>query len=128
MEHHGFSFEGLRVYKATRQLVKDVYVLVNKLPAVENFALSSQIRRAVVSVKSNIAEGSGRNHAKDKAHFIDMAYGSLMETYSELETAADLGYITENEVLDIKAQIIEIGKMLSGLRTSILNASPSASR
>ena len=128
MEHHGFSFEGLRVYKATRQLVKDVYVLVNKLPAVENFALSSQIRRAVVSVKSNIAEGSGRNHAKDKAHFIDMAYGSLMETYSELETAADLGYITENEVLDIKAQIIEIGKMLSGLRTSILNASPSAPR
>ena len=128
MEHHGFSFEGLRVYKATRQLVKDVYVLVNKLPAVENFALSSQIRRAVVSVKSNIAEGSGRNHAKDKAHFIDMAYGSLMETYSELETAADLGYITENEVLDIKAQIIEIGKMLSGLRTSILNVSPSAPR
>ena len=128
MEHHGFSFEGLRVYKATRQLVKDVYVLVNKLPAVENFALSSQIRRAVVSVKSNIAEGSGRNHAKDKAHFIDMAYGSLMETYSELETAAGLGYITENEVLDIKAQIIEIGKMLSGLRTSILNVSPSAPR
>lgn len=60
MESHDFSFEGLRVYKATRQLVKDVYVLVNKLPAIENFALSSQIRRAVVSVKANIAEGSGR--------------------------------------------------------------------
>ena len=122
MENHDFSFEGLRVYKATRQLVKDVYVLVNKLPAIENFALSSQIRRAVVSVKANIAEGSGRNHAKDKAHFIDMAYGSLMETYSELETAADLGYITEEEVKNIKPQIIDIGKMLSGLRTSILNA------
>ena len=120
MENHDFSFEGLRVYKATRQLVKDVYVLVNKLPAIENFALSSQIRRAVVSVKANIAEGSGRNHPKDKAHFIDMTYGSLMETYSELETAADLGYITE-EVKNIKAQIIDIGKMLSGLRTSILN-------
>ena len=89
MENHDFSFEGLRVYKATRQLVKDVYVLINKLPAIESFALSSQIRRAVVSVKSNIAEGSGRNHPKNKAHFIDMAYGSLMETYSELETAAD---------------------------------------
>lgn len=99
----------------------DVYVLVNKLPAIENFALSSQIRRAVVSVKANIAEGSGRNHSKDKAHFIDMAYGSLMETYSELETAVDLGYITDEEVKNIKPQIIDVGKMLSGLRSSILN-------
>lgn len=122
MDNHDFSFEGLRVYKATRHLVKGVYVLVNKLPAIENFALNSQIRRAVVSVKANIAEGSGRNHAKDKAHFIDMAYGSLMETYSELETAADLGYITEEEVKNIKPQIVDIGKMLSGLRTSLLNS------
>ena len=122
MENHDFSFEGLRVYQAARQLVKDVYLLVNKLPAVENFALSSQIRRAVVSVKSNIAEGSGRNHAKDKAHFIDMAYGSLMETYSELETAAHLGYITEEEVKIIKPNFVDVGKMLSGLRTSFLSA------
>lgn len=122
MTNHDFSFEGLRVYKATRQLVKDVYVLVNKLPAIENFALSSQIRRAVVSVKANIAEGSGRSHAKDKAHFIDMAYGFLLETYSELETAADLDYITAEEVQNIKPQIIDIGKMLSGLRHSLLNS------
>lgn len=121
MENHDFSFEGLRVYQAARQLVKDVYRLVNELPPIENFALSSQIRRAVVSIKSNIAEGSGRNHAKDKAHYIDMAYGSLMETYSELETAADLEYITEDELKNIKTQFIEIGKMLSGLRSSILN-------
>ena len=97
MESHGFSFEGLRVYQTTRQLVKDVYVLVKKLPSKEYFALSSQIRRAVVSITAKIAEGSGRNHPKDKAHFIDIAYGSLMETYSELVTAADLGYITEQE-------------------------------
>ena len=118
MENHDFSFEGLRVYQAARQLVKDVYMLVNRLPSIENFALSSQIRRAVVSIKANIAEGSGRNHAKDKAHFIDMAYGSLMETYSELETAADLNYISEKELNNIKPQFVEIGKMLSGLRTS----------
>ena len=124
MDSHDFSFEGLRVYKAIRQLIKDVYVLVNRLPAVENFALGSQIRRAVVSVKANIAEGSGRNHPKDKAHFIDMAYGSLLETFSELETAADLGYITEEDVKNIKPQIIDIGKMLSGLRTSILSSAP----
>lgn len=122
MQNHDFSFEGLRVYQTARQLVKDVYVLVNKLPAIENFALSSQIRRAIVSVKANIAEGSGRNHAKDKAHFIDMAYGSLMETYSELETAADLGYLTGKEVKIIKPQFVDVAKMLSGLRTSILNS------
>ena len=120
MESHGFSFEGLRVYQVTRLLVKDVYALVKKLPSIEDFALSSQIRRAVVSITANIAEGSGRNHPKDKAHFIDIAYGLLMETYSELVTAADLGYITEQEVKDIKPQFIEIGKMLSGLRNSIL--------
>ncbi len=124
MENHDFSFENLRVYKAARQLVKDVYVIVSKLPAIENFALSSQIRRAVVSVKANLAEGSGRSHAKDKAHFIDMAYGSLMEVYSEIETAADLSYITEEELKNIKLQIIDISKMLSGLRTSILSHEP----
>lgn len=121
MTNHDFSFKGLRVYQATRQLVKDVYILVNKLPAIENFALGSQIRRAVVSISANIAEGSGRNHVNDKAHFIDIAYGSLMETYSELLTASDLGYITEHEVLDMKPQFIDVGKMLSGLRTSFLN-------
>lgn len=121
MENHDFSFENLRVYQAARWLVKDVYVIVSKLPAIENFALSSQIRRAVVSVKANLAEGSGRNHAKDKAHFVDMAYGSLMEVYSEIESAADLGYITEEEVKSIKLQIIDISKMLSGLRSSILS-------
>ena len=121
MSTHDFSFEGLRVYQATRLLVKDVYTLVNKFPAVENFALSSQVRRAIVSVSANIAEGSGRNHAKDKAHFIDIAYGSLLETYSELLTAADLGYINEDELLSIKPQFVDIGKMLSGLRTSLLN-------
>ena len=121
MTNHDFSFEGLRVYQATRQLVKDVYVLENKFPAVENFALSSQVRRAIVSVSANIAEGSGRNHAKDKAHFIDIAYGSLLETYSELLTAADLKYITEQEVLGIKSQFVDVGKMLSGLRTSLLS-------
>lgn len=121
MDNHDFSFEGLHVYQAARQLVKDVYLLVKKLPPIENFALSSQIRRAVVSVKANIAEGSGRISPKDKAHFIDIAYGSLMETYSELETAADLEYIPEQEVKNIKQQFVDIGKMLSGLRSSFLN-------
>ena len=116
-----FTFFDLRVYQEAKELVKSVYTLLDKFPKYETYALGDQLRRAVVSVKSNIAEGSGRNHAKDKAHFIDMAYGSLMETYSELETAADLGYITEEDVKNIKPNFVDVGKMLSGLRTSILS-------
>ena len=116
MTNHDFSFEGLRVYQATRQLVKDVYVLVNKFPAVENFALSSQVRRAVVSVSANIAEGSGRNHAKDKAHFIEMAFGSLMEVSSQFEIAEELGYITTEDRLSMDELVKEEARLLSGLQ------------
>ena len=116
MQNHDFSFEGLRVYQAARQLVKDVYVLVNKLPAIENFALSSQIRRAIVSVKANIAEGSGRNSFKEKSHFIEIAYGSLMEAFSQLQIAQDLGYITEEDIDTIRPSFINVAKMLSGLK------------
>lgn len=118
MENHDFSFEGLRVYQAARQLVKDVYLLVSKLPAVENFALTSQIRRAVVSVKSNIAEGSGRFSIKEKIHFIEIAYGSLTETLCQLDIAHDLNYINDKEFEVEKDRIDIIGKQLSGLRAS----------
>ena len=118
MENHDFSFEDLRVYKATRQLVKEVYVLVNKLPSIENFALSSQIRRAVVSVPSNIAEGSGRFSVKEKIHFLEIAYGSLTETLCQLDIAHDLSYINDEEFNTEKEKINVIGKQLSGLRAS----------
>ena len=62
-----------------------------------------------------------REGINSDTHFIDIAYGSLLETYSELLTAADLGYITEQEVLRIKPQFVDVGKMLSGLRQSLLH-------
>ena len=111
-------FEGLRVYKATRQLVKDVYVLINKLPAIESFALSSQIRRAVVSVKSNIAEGSGRVSRKEKIHFLEISYGSLMEAYCQLQIALEVGYITDDDLARIKPLLFETSRLISGLRNS----------
>ena len=73
------SKKKLDVYAKSRQLVVTVYSLLKHFPAEEKYALGDQMRRAVISVPSNIAEGSGRTSAKDQAHFFEMAFGSLME-------------------------------------------------
>ena len=116
MEDKRFSFEGLDVYKAARTLVSDVYRLQHKFPKYETYALGDQIRRSSSSVTSNIAEGSGRNSFKEKSHFIGIAYGSLMEAFSQLQIAQDLGYLTERDINEIRPQFISVAKMLSGLK------------
>ena len=116
MEEKKFSFEGLEVYQAARALVREVYLLQNKFPKTETFALGDQIRRSASSVTSNIAEGSGRNSFKEKVHFIEISYGSLMEAFSQLQIAQDLGYITEKDVDGIRPSFINVAKMLSGLK------------
>jgi four helix bundle protein len=115
-----FAYEQLEVYKLARYYVKEVYVLSAKFPLKEDFALTSQIRRAAVSITSNIAEGTSRFSLKDKSHFIEIAYGSLMETYSQLQIATDLQYIEENELKMIVPTIIELRNRLSALRRSYL--------
>ena len=115
MEDRKFSFEGLEVYQAARNLVKEVYLLQSKFPKTETFALGDQVRRSASSVTSNIAEGSGRSSNKEKVHFIEIAYGSLMEAFSQLQTAQDLGYITEGDIDSIRPLFISVAKMLSGL-------------
>jgi len=116
MEDKRFSFEGLDVYKAARTLVRDVYRLQHKFPKFETYALGDQIRRSASSVTSNIAEGSGRNSFKEKSHFIEIAYGSLMEAFSQLQIAQDLGYLTDDDIDGIRPQFISVAKMLSGLK------------
>ncbi len=116
MGYREFSFEGLEVYQAARVLVRDVYRLQQKFPRTEIYALGDQIRRSASSVTSNIAEGSGRNSNKEKVHFIEIAYGSLMEAFSQLQIAQDLGYLTELDIDTIRPQFISVAKMLSGLK------------
>jgi four helix bundle protein len=113
-----FSFLDLRVYKEAKSLVKEVYIILDKFPKCEVYALGDQLRRAVVSVPSNIAEGTGRFSVKEKIHFLEISYGSLTETLCQLDIANDLGYITEEDFKIIKEKISVIGKQLSGLRTS----------
>lgn len=116
-----FTFFDLRVYQEAKEFVKSVYTLLDKFPKYETYALGDQLRRAVTSVPSNIAEGSGRFSNKEKIHFIEIAYGSLTETLCQFDIAHDLNYITDEEFANEKERINVIGKRLSGLRASFQN-------
>lgn len=113
-----YSFEKLNVWQESKKLVVEVYHLLDNFPKLEKFALCDQIRRAIVSVPSNIAEGSGRKSLKEQIHFLEISYGSLMETYNQLLIAIDLGYITEESVEAIKPSIDGVAKMINGLSSS----------
>lgn len=115
-----FSFEKLDVYKLSRSLVLDVYSIINTLPANEKFALASQLQRSIVSIPSNIAEGSGRISIKEKIHFLEIAYGSLMEAYCQLEICRDLNYITESSLKEIKQKFFILSRLLTALRQSFV--------
>ncbi len=120
MDEGLFSCRKLVVYQHSRRYVKTLYLLMKKFPAEEKYALCDQIRRAAVSITSNIAEGMGRVSEKDKLHFIEFAFGSLYETMSQIEIALDLEYITQEEYNDVENQVTQIARMLSGLRKTYL--------
>lgn len=113
-----FAFENLEVYKAARMLVKGIYELQNKFPKEEKYALGDQIRRSAVSITSNIAEGSGRNSVKEKIHFVEIAFGSMTESFSQLQIAQDLGYISVDEIDFLRADYNKVAALLSNLRKS----------
>ena len=115
-----YAFENLSAWKESRKLVMIVYQLLDRFPKFENYALCDQIRRSIVSVPSNLAEGSGRISAKEQLHFYEISYGSLMEAYNQLILAADLKYIGEENLEDLKPQIDSVARMLNGLRSSLL--------
>lgn len=116
-----YSFEKLDVYVEARALVKAIYSLSAHFPESERYALTDQIHRAVVSVTSNIAEGTSRTSTKDKAHFVEMSYGSLMEVVSQLQIAMDLGYISKQQYADLQTPIENISYKLYALRQSFVN-------
>lgn len=116
-----FSFTKLAAYQRSMDLVQDVYAVMKIFPAEERFALCDQLRRAVVSVPSNIAEGLSRFSDKEKAHFLEISYGSLMETYCQLDIAKRLGYITDTQFVDFEKRIEDIAKPIAGLRNKSLN-------
>ena len=115
-----YAFENMNAWKESRKLVVEVYRLLDEFPKFEKYALCDQIRRAIVSVPSNLAEGSGRVSVKEQLHFYEISYGSLMETYNQLILAADLNYIGGDNLEELKPQIDAVARMLNGLRSSLL--------
>ena len=115
-----FNFRNLICYQKGRVLVKEVYALVKAFPVEEKYALGDQLRRAIVSFTSNIAEGSGRQSFKDQAHFLELSYGSLMEVMSQLDLALDLNFIDNDKYKRLELLIEEEARVLSGYRASLL--------
>ena len=115
-----YSFENMKAWQEARKLVVEVYRLLNEFPNCEKYALCDQIRRAIVSVPSNLAEGSGRVSIKEQLHFYEIAYGSLMEAYNQMIIAVDLNYIDESSLEAIRPKIDEVARQLNGLRSSLL--------
>lgn len=117
-ENQKFSFEGLEVYRCARELVKGIYILQNKFPKEEKYALGDQIRRSATSITSNIAEGSGRSSIREKIHFIEIAFGSMTESFSQLQNAQDLGYLLEADIDKLRPLYSRVAALLSNLRKS----------
>ncbi|MEI6751654.1 MAG: four helix bundle protein [Paludibacter sp.] len=118
MEGHTYSFEKLDVWQKARTYVSTIYKLTESFPDVEKFGLISQLRRASISIVSNIAEGTSRSSLKDQIRFTEIAYGSAIETYCQLIVSVDLGFIDSTTFESTKIQLNEITIKLSGLKNS----------
>jgi four helix bundle protein len=110
-------YKDLDVWKEARVLVKLVYESIQRFPKEEIFGLQSQIKRAVISIPSNIAEGSGRNTRKDSLQFFYIARGSAYEVETQLYLSFDLNFINEITLNTLLNQIERVRKLLSGLIT-----------
>ena len=113
-----YPFENMEVWKESRQLVKMIYRLQATFPTIEKYGLGDQLRRAVISVSSNLVEGNARYSTKEQIHFFDIAMGSLMEVYCQVLLAYDLEYLSEEQLFECKQKIERVRVLLNGLRRS----------
>jgi len=114
------SFTDLIAWKKSHQFVFHVYKVIKDFPGTERFGLSDQLRRAAVSITSNIAEGFYRRTADDKAHFYYLALGSNGEVQNQLVLARDLNYISNKKFQDLANESILVRKLINGLIKSSL--------
>jgi four helix bundle protein len=112
-------YTDLKVWQRAHQLVLRVYQLTTSFPADERFGLTAQLRRAVASVSSNIAEGCRRSGAGDFARFLNIAEGSLAEADYQLLLSRDLAYVTQAELEPLRAELDEVAAMLHALRRKV---------
>ncbi len=110
------NFKELKVWQKARQLAKDIYLQTAQLPDEEKYGLISQMRRAAVSIPSNIAEGTGRSSDKEFVRFLDIAVGSSFELETQLILCLDLDFITEDNFKLLEAKVQEIQRMIHSLK------------
>ena len=116
-----YSFENLVVWKEARLLKVQVYKLTHSFPDSEKFGLVNQIRRSVVSITANIAEGSGRTSISDQNNFYRISFSSCLETLDHIITALDLAYINENEYIELRTQLDKVTFLLQKLKNAKLS-------
>lgn len=115
MEEKINSFKDLRIWQKGIEIVSDIYILTKKFPKEELFSLTSQLRRSVISIPSNIAEGFKRFHNKEYKQFLFITLGSCAELETQIIIAKELKYINENEEAKLVEKLDHIGKMISSL-------------
>ncbi|MDX2113419.1 MAG: four helix bundle protein [Alphaproteobacteria bacterium] len=113
------SYRDLDVWQKSRKLVGRIYKLTHTFPKEELYGLTNQLRRAAVSIPSNIAEGKSRRATRDYMRFLDIAYGSIAEVETQLFIACDLNYTTEKKITKLLEDYAEVGRMLNGLLSSL---------
>jgi four helix bundle protein len=113
------SHRDLLVWQKSMDLVVAIYRITQKLPSHEQFGLISQLRRAAVSIPSNIAEGYGRHSSGSYKQFLSISRGSLLELETQIELCVRLGYLTQPDTVDISMAITELSKMLTSLISKI---------
>ncbi len=109
------SYRDFKVWQKAMDLTVEIYRLVELLPKKETYALSDQMRRSVVSIPSNIAEGQGRNSAKEFVQFLATARGSQCELETQLQICVKIGYLSEEDTANALNLCIEVNKMLNTL-------------
>ena len=111
-----FPYQKLLIYKLAKELVIDVYNVTNSFPKHELFGLTSQMKRAAISIPANISEGSGRASIKEQSHFLTISYSSLMELSCQMEIAFDIGFISEKVLKDFMLKSKDLSVRISNYK------------
>ena len=127
-KREAFGFENLEVWKRAIELAKTIYEMTASFPSEERFGLVTQMRRAVVSVSANIAEGFSRWSPNEQSRFMEISFGSLMELISEAKIAEQQNFLSNSDYTKLHAEAEDISRMLSGLRRSLLRREESRGR
>jgi len=106
------DFRNLKVWQISMDLVEEIYRITKTFPKSEIYGLADQMRRAAISIPSNIAEGNGRQHPKEYVNFLHIALGSLLELITQIELSKRLGYINEDLYKNLYGQTMMINKLL----------------